>query len=64
MLVNADHATLENGEIAFDGIAVDAQPGDGRVDMRNLVQPPPSMHCELCHGGLRLRLIEPDEFVS
>ncbi len=31
--------------------------------MRNLVQPPPSMHCELCHGELRLRLIEPDDSV-
>jgi C4-type Zn-finger protein len=28
--------------------------------MRNLVQPPPSLHCKLCHGELRLKLIEPD----
>ena len=28
--------------------------------MRNLVQPPPSSHCVLCHGELRLKLIEPD----
>jgi len=26
--------------------------------MRNLVQPPPSVHCELCGGELRLKLIE------
>jgi uncharacterized protein with PIN domain len=31
--------------------------------MRNLVQPPPSMHCELCDGELRLRLIEPVDSV-
>jgi hypothetical protein len=29
--------------------------------MRNLVQPPPSMHCELCDGELRLKLIKPDD---
>ena len=29
--------------------------------MRNLVQPPPSMHCELCDGELRFKLIEPDD---
>ena len=29
--------------------------------MRNLVQPPPSMHCERCHGELRLKLIEPED---
>ena len=23
--------------------------------MRNLVQPPPSQHCDLCHGELRLK---------
>ena len=28
--------------------------------MRNLVQPPPSSHCDLCHGELRLKLIEPN----
>ena len=28
--------------------------------MRNLVQPPPSSHCDLCHGELRLKLIESD----
>jgi len=27
--------------------------------MRNLVQPPPSLHCDLCHGKLRLKQIEP-----
>jgi hypothetical protein len=27
--------------------------------MRNLVQPPPSLHCDLCDGELRLKLIEP-----
>ena len=27
--------------------------------MRNLVQPPPSLHCGLCNGELRLKLIEP-----
>jgi uncharacterized CHY-type Zn-finger protein len=26
--------------------------------MRNLVQPPPSLHCEHCHGELRLKTIE------
>ena len=26
--------------------------------MRNLVQPPPSLHCDLCNGELRLKLIE------
>jgi hypothetical protein len=29
--------------------------------MRNLVQPPPSMHCELCDGELRFKRIEPDD---
>jgi hypothetical protein len=29
--------------------------------MRNLVQPPPSLHCELCNGELRLKLIKPDD---
>jgi hypothetical protein len=29
--------------------------------MRNLVQPPPSMHCELCYGELRFKLSEPDD---
>jgi len=28
--------------------------------MRNLVEPPPSLHCELCHGELRFDRIEPD----
>ena len=27
--------------------------------MRNLVQPPPSLHCDHCNGELRLKLIEP-----
>ena len=27
--------------------------------MRNLIQPPPSLHCELCSGELRLKLIQP-----
>ena len=27
--------------------------------MRTLVQPPPSTHCDLCGGELRLKLIEP-----
>ena len=26
--------------------------------MRNLVQPPPSLHCELCDGELRFKRIE------
>jgi hypothetical protein len=26
--------------------------------MRKLVQPPPSLHCDLCNGELRLKLIE------
>ena len=26
--------------------------------MRNLVEPPPSLHCELCHGALRFKWIE------
>jgi hypothetical protein len=29
--------------------------------MRNLVQPPPSLHCELCDGELRFKRIEPDD---
>jgi len=29
--------------------------------MRNLVQPPPSMHCEFCDGELQFKLIEPDD---
>jgi hypothetical protein len=29
--------------------------------MRNLVQPPPSLYCELCGGELRLKLIEPED---
>lgn len=31
--------------------------------MRNLVQPPPSLHCELCGGELRLKRIEPANLV-
>ena len=27
--------------------------------MRTLVQPPPSLRCDLCHGELRLKLVEP-----
>ena len=27
--------------------------------MRTLIQPPPSLHCDLCGGELRLKLIEP-----
>jgi len=27
--------------------------------MRTLVQPPPSTHCGLCGGELRLKLVEP-----
>jgi hypothetical protein len=26
--------------------------------MRTLVHPPPSLHCDLCHGELRLKQIE------
>jgi hypothetical protein len=29
--------------------------------MRNLVEPPPSLRCELCHGELRFKRIEPDD---
>ena len=29
--------------------------------MRNLVEPPPSLHCEYCHGELRFKRIEPDD---
>jgi hypothetical protein len=29
--------------------------------MRNLVQPPPTSHCDLCHGELRLKLVEPTD---
>jgi hypothetical protein len=29
--------------------------------MRNLVEPPPSLHCEFCHGELRFKRIEPDD---
>jgi hypothetical protein len=28
--------------------------------MRNLVQPPPSLYCDFCHGELRLKRIDPD----
>jgi hypothetical protein len=29
--------------------------------MRNLVEPPPSLRCELCHGELRFKRSEPDD---
>jgi hypothetical protein len=29
--------------------------------MRNLVEPPPSLHCELCYGELRFKRIESDD---
>ena len=29
--------------------------------MRNLIQPPPSMHCKRCDGELRFKRIEPDD---
>jgi len=29
--------------------------------MRNLVAPPPSTHCEQCHGELLLKLIKPGD---
>jgi hypothetical protein len=29
--------------------------------MRNLVQPPPSMHCELCRGELRFKSSDQDD---
>jgi hypothetical protein len=29
--------------------------------MRNLVQPPPTSHCDLCHGELRLKRVEPTD---
>jgi hypothetical protein len=32
-----------------------------RGHMRNLVQPPPSMHCEHCRGELLFKRIEPDD---
>jgi hypothetical protein len=28
--------------------------------MRTLVHPPPSSHCDFCHGELRLKRLEPD----
>src|SRR5690348_3644309 len=28
--------------------------------MRTLVQPPPSLRCDLCHGELRLKQLAPD----
>jgi hypothetical protein len=28
--------------------------------MRTVVQPPPSLHCDLCHGELRLKQLAPD----
>jgi len=27
--------------------------------MRALVHPPPSLHCDLCHGELRFKKVEP-----
>jgi hypothetical protein len=27
--------------------------------VRNLVEPPPSLHCDLCHGELRLKQLLP-----
>ena len=29
--------------------------------MRNLVQPPPTLHCDLCHAELRLKQVEPTD---
>ena len=29
--------------------------------MRNLVQPPPSLHCQVCDGELRFKRIESDD---
>ena len=29
--------------------------------MRNLVEPPPSLHCEHCKGELQLKCIVPDD---
>ena len=29
--------------------------------MRNLTQPPPSMHCEVCDGLLQFKLTEPND---
>jgi hypothetical protein len=29
--------------------------------MRNLVQPPPSLHCQFCDGELRFKRIESDD---
>jgi hypothetical protein len=29
--------------------------------MRNLIQPPPSIHCERCDGELRFKRMEPDD---
>ena len=29
--------------------------------MRSLVEPPPSLHCELCHGELRFKRSESDD---
>jgi hypothetical protein len=31
--------------------------------MRNLVEPPPSLHCDRCRGELRFKRIEPDDRV-
>ena len=29
--------------------------------MRTLTQPPPSLHCKLCGGELRLKLVKPTD---
>ena len=29
--------------------------------MRNLVEPPPSLHCQRCHGELRFKRIERED---
>jgi hypothetical protein len=34
---------------------------EGKSDMRKLIQPPPSQHCDLCDGELRFKLIKPDD---
>ena len=28
--------------------------------MRTIIPPPPSLHCDLCHGELRLKRLAPD----
>ncbi len=32
--------------------------------MRTLVHPPPTLHCDFCHGELRLKRIEPCGLVT